>query len=99
MSWILVGAARVGDDVEVALVSVGDYEVVDNPSFLIREEGQGTLSSKRNSHECCEQIPTKETQPAHKWATWLRLMKAETSKHVLDTETLKDISKKLSITL
>lgn len=87
MSWILVGAARVGDDVEVALVSVGDYEVVDNPSFLIREEGQGTL-----------QIPTKETQPAHKWATWLRLMKAETSKHVLDTETFKDISKKLSIT-
>lgn len=46
MSRILVGAARVGDDVEVALVSVCDYEVVNNPSFLIGEEGQGTLWSK-----------------------------------------------------
>lgn len=54
MSGILGGAASVGDDVEVALVGFSHYEVVNNSSFLIGEEGQGTLWGRRNAHECCK---------------------------------------------
>lgn len=43
MSRVLVGAAGVGDDVEVALVRLCHYEVINNPSFLGGEEGQRTL--------------------------------------------------------
>lgn len=44
MSCVFVGAASVGDDVEVALVCLCHNEVIDDPSFLSGEEGQCALS-------------------------------------------------------
>lgn len=42
-SRVFVGAASVGDDVEIALVRPCHDEVIDYSSFVIGEEGQCTL--------------------------------------------------------
>lgn len=47
MSRVLVGAASVGDDVEVTLVCLCHYEVINNPSFLGGEEGQCPLMVRK----------------------------------------------------
>lgn len=49
--WVLVSAASVGDDVEVALVRLCHNEVVHDTSFLIGEEGQRTLEGGRMEGE------------------------------------------------
>lgn len=43
VSRVLVSAAGVGDDVEVALIRLRHNEVIHDASLLIGEEGQGTL--------------------------------------------------------
>lgn len=54
MSRVLVSTAGVGDYVEVALVRLCHNEVINNPTFLISEEGQRALGGearKRKGNE------------------------------------------------
>lgn len=51
MSRVFVGAASVGDNVEVALVRLCHYEIINNPSFLCGEEGQCTLTGEGAERE------------------------------------------------
>lgn len=56
MSRVLVGAAGVGDDVEVALVRPGHNEIIDNPSFLSGEEGQRALGGFERESRAAEYV-------------------------------------------
>lgn len=47
MSRVFVGAAGVGDHVEVTLVGLCHYEVINDSSFLVGEEGQRTLKGEK----------------------------------------------------
>lgn len=51
MSRVLVGAAGVGDDIEVALVGLCHYEVINDASFLSGEEGQRPLGGEGGERE------------------------------------------------
>jgi len=54
MSRVLVGTARIGHNVEVALVCLCHNEVINNSSFLIGKKGQRTLGGEEEERKTCE---------------------------------------------
>lgn len=64
MNRVLVSTASIGDNVEVALVRLCHNEVINNPTFLISEEGQRALGGEARKE-------MKETEKRTLWTSCL----------------------------
>lgn len=64
MNRVLVSTAGIGDNVEVALVRLCHNEVINNPTFLISEEGQCALGGEARKE-------MKETEKRTLWTSCL----------------------------